>query len=109
MSYITLAAGVILLLSGVSGFCSGQTLPRDDGYRGIWYDMGRKYSGGLGTYPQQQLPIAVYAPAVHKTFFCYGGTVKSERRLLYMIAYYDHSTGLVPRPLDHPQGHHIRL
>lgn len=98
MSYITLAAGVILLLSGVSGFCSGQMLPRDDGYHGIWYDMGRKYSGGLGTYPQQQLPIAIYAPAVHKTFFCYGGTVKGERRLLYMVSYYDHSTGLVPRP-----------
>ena len=45
--------------------------PKDTGYRGIWYPNQAthdqyvwKYSGGLGTYPQQQEPIAIYAPKV---------------------------------------------
>jgi hypothetical protein len=52
------------------------TLAADTGYRGIWYSVGKtkdeyayKYSGGMGTYPHQQLPMACYAPAVDKTFF----------------------------------------
>ena len=51
-----------------------------DGYRGIWYmnqptgdEYRYKYSGGLGTYPQQHSPIAIYSTAANKTFFCYGG------------------------------------
>src|SRR4051812_21297190 len=54
---------------------------KDDGYRGIWYynqpshdEYKYKYSGGFATYPQQHEPIAIYAPAVKKTFFVYGGT-----------------------------------
>ncbi len=81
------------------------TLPEDDGYRGIWYqnqpsndEYVYKYSGGLGTYPQQQSPIAIYSKAANKTFFCYGGTVKGKRELLHMVSYYDHATGMVPRP-----------
>lgn len=81
-------------------------LPKDDGYRGIWYPNQAtndqyhwKYSGGLGTYPQQQGPIAIYASKVNKTFFCYGGTtIDSATHLLEMVSYYDHSTGMVPRP-----------
>lgn len=75
-----------------------------DGYRGIWFTLrqvseyGDKYSGGLGTYTANHVPVAVYAPAVNKTFFVYGGTVKDRRHLLIMASFYDHATGQVPRP-----------
>ena len=87
---------------------SAQTgsFPKDDGYRGIWYpnqatgdEYHWKYSGGLGTYPQQQQPIAIHVPKVNKTFFCYGGTtIDSATHLLEMVSYYDHTTGMVPKP-----------
>lgn len=74
-----------------------------DGYRGIWYfnqpsndQYAYKYSGGFATYPQQQSPIAIYSRAARKTFFVYGGT--DGKNLLHMVSYYDHRTGLVPRP-----------
>lgn len=77
-----------------------------DGYRGIWYFIGRsndeyvyKYSGGLGTYCANHIPMAWYAPAVDKTFFVYGGTTPdANNRLLHMVSYYDHKTGMVPKP-----------
>jgi hypothetical protein len=76
-----------------------------DGYRGIWYmnqptgdEYGYKYSGGLGTYPQQHAPIAVYSAAANKTFFCYGGTTGKTNELACTVSYFDHSTGTVPRP-----------
>src|SRR5262245_54095693 len=65
--------------------------PKGDGYRGIWYfnqpsnDQYRyKYSGGFATYPQQHLPIAIYAKEAGKTFFVYGGTVDGRQELLHM-------------------------
>lgn len=80
-------------------------LQKDDGYRGIWYynqptndEYVYKYSGGLGTYCVDHIPFAYYAPQVNKTFFCYGGTVKGKQELLHMVSYYDHTTGMVPRP-----------
>jgi len=84
-------------------------LATDDGYRGIWYfnqptkDGYRfKYSGGFATYPQQHAPIAIYCKEVDKTFFVYGGTTarraSDKQELLHMVAWYDHKTGLVPRP-----------
>jgi len=79
-------------------------LATTDGFRGIWYvnqsraDGLHKYSGGLGTYPQQHIPIAIYAEAVNKTFFTYGGARKDGNRLLHMVSAYDHETGLVARP-----------
>lgn len=80
-------------------------LPTDNGFRGIWYanqpsgdEYKFKYSGGLGTYPQQHVPIAVYSKEADKTFFCYGGTPKGENRLLHMLSYYDQKTGEVARP-----------
>lgn len=84
-------------------------LDTDDGYRGIWYfnqptndEYRYKYSGGFATYPQQHAPIAIYCAAVDKTFFVYGGTTAraagDKQQLLHMIAYFDHKTGLVPRP-----------
>lgn len=76
-----------------------------DGYNGIWYmnqpldnEYKYKYSGGLGTYPQQHIPIAIYSEAVNKTFFCYGGTDKENSTLWYMVSFYDHTTGEIPRP-----------
>jgi hypothetical protein len=71
-------------------------LPRANGFRGIWYanqpskdEYAFKYSGGMATYPQQHTPIAIYAPAVNKTFFCYGGRYADSNRLLHMLSYFD--------------------
>ena len=76
-----------------------------NGYRGIWfelnqkYEYGDKYSGGLGTYTAKHIPLAVYAPAVDKTFFVYGGTTeRDQKHLLCMIGEYDHKAHLVSRP-----------
>ncbi len=76
-----------------------------DGYRGIWFTLGQmypygdKYSGGLGTYTAKHKPLAIYAPAVQKTFFVYGGTTDAgERRLLCMIGSFDHRDSTVSRP-----------
>jgi len=87
------------------GAVAESALASDDGYRGIWYsnqpqgdEYVFKYSGGLGTYCAKHRPFAVYAEAVDKTFFCYGGTAKGGRELLHMVSYYDHATGTVPRP-----------
>jgi hypothetical protein len=81
------------------------TLKQDSGYRGIWYynqrtgdEYAYKYSGGMATYPQQHMPIAVYAPAVNRTFFVYGGTTQGNKTLLHMVSYFDHETKSVPRP-----------
>jgi hypothetical protein len=79
--------------------------PRADGYRGIWFTLGQKseygdkYSGGLGTYTANHNPLAVYAPAVDKTFFVYGGSPTGERQLLCMIGSFDHKSGRVSRPV----------
>lgn len=83
---------------------SGDISRPDDGYRGIWFTLGQfsehgdKYSGGLGTYTANHIPLAVYAPQVNKTFFVYGGTIKDKRHLLIMASYYDHEKHRVPRP-----------
>jgi len=78
---------------------------KEDGYRGIWYfnqpqkdEYVYKYSGGLGTYCDFHRPLAIYVPTVNKTFFCYGGTLKGKNELVHMVSYFDHQTGMVPRP-----------
>lgn len=78
---------------------------KEDGYRGLWYmnqpldnEYKYKYSGGLGTYPQQHIPIAIYSKEANKTFFCYGGTDTENTTLWYMVSFYDHATGKVPKP-----------
>jgi len=102
----SLLVSAVLWPAGISH----AALPQDDGYRGIWYynqpshdEYKFKYSGGFATYPQQHLPIAIYAPAAHKTFFCYGGTTArtaaDKQELLHMVSYFDHDTGKVPRPM----------
>lgn len=76
-----------------------------DGYSGIWYfnqlqndEYVYKYSGGLGTYCAQHRPFAIYSKEANKTFFCYGGTDPEQKTLWHMVSYYDHATGMVPRP-----------
>lgn len=76
-----------------------------DGYKAIWYSLnqfskyGDKYSGGLGTYTANHVPMAIYAPEVEKTFFIYGGAKDGQRYLLDMVSYYDHKRQVVPRPV----------
>jgi len=86
---------------------SSSAAQKESGYRGIWYsnqpsgdEYAYKYSGGLGTYTANHIPLAVYAPAVNKTFFVYGGSkpLGESKRLLEMVSYYDHETGMVPKP-----------
>jgi len=76
-----------------------------DGYRGIWFELnqkyayGDKYSGGLGTYTAKHIPLAIYSPRAHTTFFVYGGTTnKGDRHLLCMIGSFDHRTFTVSKP-----------
>lgn len=91
---------------GLASVADADPAPRAPGYRGIWFTLGQmsshgdKYSGGLGTYTSSHNPMAVYAPAVDKTFFTYGGTTtKDARHLLVMVSYFDHQTYGVPRPV----------
>ena len=98
-------APVIAAACGVLLLPASQTPATVDGYQGIWYynqpskdKFVYKYSGGFATYPQQQSPIAIYVASQHKTFFCYGGTTPGKQELLHMVSYYDHKTGMVPRP-----------
>ncbi len=116
MEYKTLSLPIVLLL-----FCTLSCRPGDesdppaataepahnkaDGYQGIWFTLnqfseyGDKYSGGLGTYTANHIPIAVYAEEVDKTFFVYGGTTGADdRHLLIMASWYDHAGHRVPRP-----------
>jgi len=94
-----LACGILLGL-GVSA----QEV-RGNGYKGIWFSLGQystfgdKYSGGLGTYTANHIPMAIYSKAANKTFFVYGGTSQADRReLQIMLSYFDHQKGTVPRP-----------
>jgi hypothetical protein len=86
------------------GADAGSASPQDDGYRGIWFTLGQKsefgdkYSGGLGTYTANHVPMAIHAPEVGRTFFVYGGARAGRRHLLAMASYYDHRNNLVPRP-----------
>ncbi|MGV3589476.1 MAG: BNR-4 repeat-containing protein [Adhaeribacter sp.] len=95
--------GLFVLLISVGAEAQ---IKRADGYKGIWFTLGQfseygdKYSGGLGTYTANHIPVAIYAPAVKKTFFVYGGTTQqNEKHLLIMLSYYDHKKGVVPKPV----------
>ncbi len=100
----TAAAGLLCVLGFSAALRAAPAVPID-GYRGIWFTLGQKseygdkYSGGLGTYTANHNPIAVYAAAVDKTFFVYGGSPAGERALLCLIGSYDHKTGRVSRPV----------
>jgi hypothetical protein len=100
----------LLVLIVVNNLAVAQENPltlnlKDDGYRGIWYsnqpshdEYVYKYSGGLGTYPANHYPFSIYVKEVNKTFFCYGGSDASGKTLLHSVSYYDHKTGMVPKP-----------
>lgn len=97
-------AGICVHLGGAAA-AEEWPVTRESGYRGIWYynqetkdEYVYKYSGGLGTYCADHNPFAVYAPAVNKTFFVYGGAKPDKNELVHMVSYYDHATGMVPRP-----------
>jgi hypothetical protein len=100
---LLIAVTVGAISAGRIAYCApSQTI---DGYRGIWYsnqptgdEYAYKYSGGLGTYPQQHIPIAIYSAAVNKTFFCYGGSTGKPKQLACMVSYFDHATGMVAQP-----------
>jgi hypothetical protein len=89
------------------GWSTGELVNRRlDGYRGIWYkntDLDNeyvyKYSGGLGTYTDYHDPFAIYSPEADKTFFVFGGTDEANSTLYHMVSYFDHRTGMVPRPV----------
>ena len=108
VTVLRLAAGFCRSISNLSEERTMGDFPREDGYRGIWFTLGQylgeehlygdKYSGGLGTYTAKHVPLAVYSPEVGKTFFVYGASKDHKRHLLAMASYYDHTTGLVPRP-----------
>jgi hypothetical protein len=79
--------------------------PSVRGYRGLWFTLGQrsqfgdKYSGGLGTYTANHVPIAIYSAKANKTFFVYGGTADLKKpQLQIMASCFDHATGKVPRP-----------
>lgn len=97
---------ITLLYFSQSATCQSLINTKVNGYRGIWFELnqkypyGDKYSGGLGTYTAKHRPMAIYAPEVNKTFFVYGGTTsEAERHLLCMTGSFDHSTGMVSKPV----------
>jgi hypothetical protein len=90
--------------SGQAAAAQAAASATDTGYRGIWFTLGQKseqgdkYSGGLGTYTANHVPLASYAKEADKTFFVYGGAKQGQRHLLAMASYYDHRRHVVPRP-----------
>jgi hypothetical protein len=94
-----------LLLTGIFSGAQSLNNTKIDGYRPIWfelnqkYEYGDKYSGALGTYTADHIPLAIYSEKANKTFFVYGGTTsENERHLLCMIGEFDHKTGMVSKP-----------
>jgi hypothetical protein len=93
---------VLLACSAIAA----QASQKMDGYRGIWYynqpsgdQYVYKYSGGLGTYTEKHVPLAVYSKEADKTFFVYGGSSDGPKpHLILMAGCYDHKTGMVPKP-----------
>ena len=103
--YCILTSIVLLFLFHSSSPISAQN-PVFNGYKGIWFTLGQnseygdKYSGGLGTYTADHIPVAIYSPEAKKTFFIYVGTTAADKRhLLIMVSYYDHVTKSVPKPV----------
>lgn len=103
--FCILTSFVLLFLLPTSYPITAQN-PTANGYKGIWFtlgqfsDYGDKYSGGLGTYTADHIPVAIYSPEAKKTFFIYGGTTAAnEKHLLIMVSYYDHVTHTVPMPV----------
>lgn len=88
-------------------FVLSAPLPVADGFHGIWYSNQNthdqyvyKYSGGLGTYPQQTAPIAIHEARANRTYFLYGGTKPEENVLKNYISYFDHASKKLARPRE---------
>ena len=101
-----IATALLLVTSSSADTASYAVTPHADGFRGIWFDLGQKsefgskYSGGLGTYTSNHVPMAHYVEKVNRTYFTWGGTPDGkQRRLHILVSYYDHSTGKVARPV----------
>ena len=93
----------LIMIDGIGQSLENKKMP---GYKPIWfelnqkYEYGDKYSGALGTYTAKHHPLAIYADVVDKTFFVYGGTKSPKsKHLLCMIGEFDHSSGLVSKPI----------
>ena len=90
--------------SRVASTCPTFTPERADGFHGVWYGYtdGTYYAGGLGTFPQQIHPMAIYAPLAGesgRTFFVWGGARAGQPgNLLTMISYFDHAMKRVAKP-----------
>ena len=91
------------------------------GYRGIWYGnqptdppVFWKYSGGLATYPQQHVPVAIYSPGAKRTYIAFGA-VREDRlgadhrprsggelagETVCAVGYYDHEAKRFARPVS---------
>jgi hypothetical protein len=108
--------GVLAVVASTAFAADAPTAPvvsrdKDNGYRGIWFTLGQKsefgdkYSGGLGTYTANHVPMAIYSPQAKKTFFVYGGAKQGKCYLLAMASYYDHERHIVPQPtIVHDKG-----
>ena len=106
LSQISIVVFILAVETGFKPVSTAGQNPTANGYKGIWFTLGQfseygdKYSGGLGTYTADHVPIAIYSPEAKKTFFTYGGTTGAgERHLLIMVSYFDHATGIVPKPV----------
>ncbi|WP_339709292.1 BNR-4 repeat-containing protein [uncultured Kriegella sp.] len=108
----------IILITVMGQICLAQTVHPDaqygegellnikaNGFRGIWYmnqpsndEYVYKYSGGMATYTAKHRPFGIYSEKVNKTFFCFGGTDKTNSTLFHNVSYFDHTTGKVANP-----------
>ncbi|MCP4642084.1 MAG: hypothetical protein GY851_16695 [bacterium] len=77
-------------------------VPETGTFDGVWYGCGTEntiadrqyvYAGGKATYSAWHQPMAVYAPAVNRTFFAFG-----DARNRPCISVYDHATGRFAPP-----------
>lgn len=93
-----------IALGGKAVYLGGR---REPGFRGIWYfnepshdEYVYKYSGGLGTYCESHVPMAIYSKEAQKTFFCWGGTPDpSSTTLLHCLSYFDHRRKCLGPPI----------
>lgn len=106
MTSRTILLATLLPVLSAAGQGEPAVTPRADGFRGIWFDLGQKseygskYSGGLGTYTANHVPMAHHVAKVNRTYFTWGGTpIAGQRRLQILVSYYDHGSGKVARPV----------
>ncbi len=95
LALLLLLAALSLLESSAGEIPAGQATPavtpHADGFRGIWFTLGQKsehgdkYSGGLGTYTANHVPMAHYVKKVNRTYFTWGGTPAGDQRRLQIL------------------------